>query len=114
MTIIIRDQTTISTHFTNPRTAEIVRPKISELFNCDLEVKKADAEQNCTIMGKENKLKRYKTPGINAEITLDPEYQELLVKKKKTSRFTTDLSMTANATYIATSIGAASNGKNNF
>lgn len=55
--IIIRDQAEISTHFTNEKTAALIRPKLADLFNCDLVIKKEDKASTCDIVGKNHKDK---------------------------------------------------------
>ena len=75
VTIIVRDQKTISTHFTNPNTADRIRPLLNNLFDCELIVNKKVAEQNCNIYGKDNnkRIKCFEPTGAKATITLDPE-----------------------------------------
>ena len=91
VSVIIRDQTIISTHFTNSNTADRIRPLINGLFDCELIVKNKVAEQNCNIFGKDNnkRIKCFEPTGIKATITLDSEYEAELKKRKFNSRFFT-------------------------
>jgi hypothetical protein len=89
VSVLIRDQETISTHFTNTNTANRMRPQIKNLFDCELVVKQKEHGQMCTLIGNNKKLKLLENTGQKADISLDPEYEANLNKKSIKSRWAT-------------------------
>jgi hypothetical protein len=91
ISILVRDHETISTHFTNSRTAAIIRPKLGDLYNCDLLVKTRDESISCNIFNKGNnkKFNGFEVTGEKATISLDPEYALELKRKNFASRWST-------------------------
>jgi hypothetical protein len=89
VSILIRDQDTISTHFTNTNTANRIGPQMKNLFDCELVVKQKEHGQMCTLLGNNKKLKLLENTGQKADISLDPEYEAMLNKKSFISRWAT-------------------------